>query len=254
MKSYVALSGVLTAALLVGGCVSTGKYNEAMADAEAAKAELERARAQKSALEQQVKTMKELNVKFSNEAQTARDELSRIEHGREKERSTLEVKTKELEQKVAQLTAQQRSLRHDYDDVKRHNETLKSLVARYQKELKDRPLSGGPAGSAAVPGGMAAPAPLALPGATAPKSVAPSGVPGKAAPSAAPVMTPPGAPLLNLNKASASELIEQLGITKDMADKIVGNRPYRLKGELVAKNLVPKDTYDLIKDRVTVSP
>lgn len=127
MKSYVALGGVLTMALLAGGCVSTGKYNEAVAESEAVKAELERARAQKSALEQQVKTMKDLNVKFSSEAQAARDELSRIEHGREKERSTVDAKSKELEQKVAQLTAQQRSLRHEYEDVKRHNETLKSL-------------------------------------------------------------------------------------------------------------------------------
>lgn len=250
MKSYVALGGVLTMALLAGGCVSTGKYNEAVAESEAVKAELERARAQKSALEQQVKTMKDLNVKFSSEAQAARDELSRIEHGREKERSTVDAKSKELEQKVAQLTAQQRSLRHEYEDVKRHNETLKSLVARYQKELKDRPLSGN-AGSLPVPG--SAPSGLALPGAIPPSSPA-VGMPAKTAPIPSPTMAPAAGSLLNLNKASASELVEQLGVTKEMADKIVSNRPYRLKGELVAKNLVPKDTYDVIKDRVTVTP
>ncbi len=245
MKSYVAMSGMLTAALLAGGCVSTGKYNEMTAEAEAAKAELARAQAQKSALEQQLKTMKDLNVKFSNEAQTARDELSRIEHGRDKERSTIDVKTKELEQKVAQLTAQQRSMRHEYEDVKRHNETLKSLVARYQKELKDRShLSSSPALGAAPS--------LALPGATAPTSSAPKLA--TPSPAATPAVAPLGSSLLNLNKATAGELVEQLGVTKDVADKIVSNRPYRLKGELVAKNLVPKDTYDVIKDRVTVTP
>lgn len=250
MKCYVAMSGVLAAALLAGGCVSTGKYNEAMAESEAAKAELERARAQKSALEQQVKTMKDLNVKFSNEAQSARDELSRIEHGREKERGSIDSKAKELEQKVAQLTAQQRSLRHDYDDVKRHNETLKSLVARYQKELKERPVTGSAMGSGAV---GSAPSSLSLPGASAPSSPAAPTV-AKVAPVPMPAMPPSTANLLNLNKASASEMVEQLGVTKDVADKIVSNRPFRLKGELVAKNLVPKDTYDVIKDRVTVVP
>lgn len=250
MKCYVAMSGVLAAALLAGGCVSTGKYNEAMAESEAAKAELERARAQKSALEQQVKTMKDLNVKFSNEAQSARDELSRIEHGREKERGSIDTKSKELEQKVAQLTAQQRSLRHDYDDVKRHNETLKSLVARYQKELKERPVTGSAMGSGAV---GSAPSSLSLPGASAPSSPAAPTV-AKVAPVPMPAMPPSTANLLNLNKASASEMVEQLGVTKDMADKIVSSRPFRLKGELVAKNLVPKDTYDVIKDRVTVVP
>ena len=247
MKSYVALSGVLTVALLAGGCVSTGKYNQAMADSEAAKAELERARAQKSALEQQVKTMKDLNAKFSSEAQAARDELSRIEHGRDKERSTVDAKSKELEQKVTQLTAQQRSMKREYDDVKRHNDTLKSLVARYQRELKDRPSS---PSSALAPGSMGAAPSLALPGATASKVPATIGDSAKAAPT----MLPLPSAQLNLNKATAGEMVEQLGVTKDVADKIVGNRPYRLKGELVAKNLIPKDTYDLIKDRVTVSP
>ncbi len=250
MKSYVAMSGMLTAALLAGGCVSTGKYNEMTAEAEAAKAELARSQAQKSALEQQLKTMKDLNVKFSNEAQSARDELSRIEHGRDKERSTIDVKTKDLEQKVAQLTAQQRNMRHEYEDVKRHNETLKSLVARYQKELKDRShLSGSPSIGAAPS--------LALPGATAPTNAAPASAAPKMAapaPAATPAVAPLGSSLLNLNKATAGELVEQLGVTKDVADKIVSNRPYRLKGELVAKNLVPKDTYDVIKDRVTVTP
>jgi cell division protein FtsB len=93
-------------------------------------------RAQKSALEQQVKTLKDLNVKFGNEAQAARDELDRIQYGRDKERGSAEGRTKELEERVKQLAAQNRSLRLEYEDTKRHNETLKSLVARYQKELK----------------------------------------------------------------------------------------------------------------------
>ena len=42
--------------------------------------------------------------------------------------------------------------------------------------------------------------------------------------------------------------------SKDVADRIVTNRPYRVKGELVAKNVVPKETFDLIKERISVSP
>jgi hypothetical protein len=45
-----------------------------------------------------------------------------------------------------------------------------------------------------------------------------------------------------------------LGLTKEMADRIVSNRPYRIKGELVAKNVLPKETFDMIKDRITVTP
>ncbi|HEY6262310.1 MAG TPA: hypothetical protein VIW47_12005, partial [Nitrospiraceae bacterium] len=73
-------SGWMTMVVMIGavsmvGCVSQKKYEEAMVDIDSAKFELERTRAQKNALEQQVKTLKDLNVKFGNEAQVAHDEL-----------------------------------------------------------------------------------------------------------------------------------------------------------------------------------
>mgnify|MGYP003339194792 CR=1 FL=1 len=71
--------------------------------------------------------------------------------------------------------------------------------------------------------------------------------------------TPTAAPAaasaaMNVNKASASDMVLFLGLKKDEADRIVTNRPYRVKGELVAKNVVPKETFDMIKDRISVSP
>jgi len=221
---------ILVGAVLTTGCVSTKKYEEAMAESENAKMELEKTRQQKSAMEQQVRTLKELNVKFGNEAQAARDELQRIEHGRDKERGAIEGRTKELEDKVKALSAQNRNLRQEFEDVKRHNETLKSLVARYQKELKDR--------SHAATG--------APPSAT----LSPTHSPSVPAPSAAAAASA----AMNINKVSASDLVLFLGLKKEEADRIVSNRPYRVKGELVAKNVVPKETFDMIKDRITVSP
>jgi DNA uptake protein ComE-like DNA-binding protein len=193
--------------------------------------ELEKTRQQKTAMEQQVRTLKELNVKFSNEAQAARDELQRIEHSRDRERDAIEGRTKELEDKVKALSAQNRTMRHELDDVKRHNATLKSLVARYQKELKDRPHA---SASALPPSATVSPVPT-------PSVAAPT---APAAASAA----------ININKVPASDLVLFLGLKQDEADRIVSNRPYRLKGELVAKNVVPKETFDMIKDRITVSP
>ena len=214
------------------GCVSDRKYQEALSEADVAKTELATTRAQKSALEQQVKTLKELNVKFSNDAQAAHDELERIQHGRDKERSSIEIRTKELEDRVKQLAAQNRAVRAEYEDVKRHNETLKSLVARYQKELKER--------SQSVTGAL----PPAASSPTSPPMVAP------------PAMNVPGgaSSTVNLNKATAGDMVLALGLSKDMADRIVANRPYRVKGELVAKNVVPKETFDMIKDRISVIP
>ena len=228
---------IVAGTMTLAGCVSDRKYQEALAETESAKTELATTRAQKSALEQQVKTLKDLNVKFGNEAQAARDELDRIQYGRDKERGSAEGRTKELEERVKQLAAQNRSLRQEYEDTKRHNETLKSLVARYQKELKDQSRSAG--GSLAPtmpppPGGSGAP--------PAPSAARP--LEGAAA----------AGGIMNVNRASSSEMVLLLGLPKDVADRIVSNRPYKVKGELVAKNVVPKETFDMIKDRISVSP
>lgn len=220
---------VLAGAVLTAGCVSNKKYQEALADADNVKMELEKSRQQKSAMEQQVRTLKELNLKFGNDAQAARDELQRIEHGRDAERGSIEGRTKELEDKVKALSAQNKNVRQEYQDVKRHNDTLKSLVARYQKELKDRSHAGGSAQTATL-------------------------TPSQASAGTATVAPAVASAAMNINKVSASDMILFLGLKQDEADRIVSNRPYRVKGELVAKNVVPKETFDLIKDRISVNP
>jgi DNA uptake protein ComE-like DNA-binding protein len=239
MKSVWMAGVACIGALAVAGCVSERKYQEALTETETAKTELATTRAQKSALEQQVKTLKDLNVKFVNEAQAAHDELERIQYGRDKERGSVEGRTKELEDRIKQLAAQNRALRQEYEDTKRHNETLKSLVARYQKELKDQSRS---------PAGSLAPSPMPVP-VPAPSTQAPM-----ASTPRPPVGSQPPSAVMNVNRASSSELVLLLGLSKDMADRIVSNRPYKVKGELVAKNIVPKETFDMIKDRISVSP
>ena len=230
---------IIAGTMTMSGCVSDRKYQEALAESETAKTELATTLAQKSALEQQVKTLKDLNVKFGNEAQTARDELERIQYGRDKERGSAEGRTKELEERVKQLAGQNRALRQEYEDAKRHNETLKSLVARYQKELKDQSRSAG---------GSLAPS-MQPPSASAPPTM---GTPPPASRPPNGTQTPGG--IMNVNRASSSEMVLLLGLPKEVAERIVSNRPYKVKGELVAKNVVPKETFDMIKDRITVSP
>lgn len=217
---------IVAGVVMTTGCVTNSKYQEALTEADTIREDLDKARQQKSAMEQQIRTLKELNVKLTNDAQAARDEMQRIEHGRDKERGSVEGRTKDLEEKLKALSAQNRSVRQEYQDVKRHNDTLKSLVARYQKELKDR--------SPAVP------ATLVPSGSMSASSVASS------APAA-------GSAAMNINKVSANDLVLLLGLKQEEADRVISNRPYRVKGELVAKNVLPKETFDLIKDRISVS-
>ena len=55
---------------------------------------------------------------------------------------------------------------------------------------------------------------------------------------------------LDLNSASAEELQKLPGIGEALSKKIVENRPYKRKDELVQKKVIPAPTYDKIKDHV----
>ncbi len=56
--------------------------------------------------------------------------------------------------------------------------------------------------------------------------------------------------LLDLNTASEADLKTIPGIGDAYAKKIVQNRPYKRKDELVQKKVMPQATYDKIKDHV----
>ena len=55
---------------------------------------------------------------------------------------------------------------------------------------------------------------------------------------------------VDINSASAAELKAVKGIGEADAKKIVENRPYKSTDELVQKKVMPKATYDKIKDQI----
>lgn len=58
------------------------------------------------------------------------------------------------------------------------------------------------------------------------------------------------AELLDINSASKEKLMELKGIGPAYADKIIAGRPYKGKDDLVNKKLIPKATYESIKDLI----
>lgn len=55
---------------------------------------------------------------------------------------------------------------------------------------------------------------------------------------------------LDINTASAGELMALPGIGEAYSKKIIDNRPYQKKDQLVSKKVIPEQTYQGIKDEI----
>lgn len=242
MRSGAAIGVLMLAAAVAGGCVSSGKYEQAVAEAEEAKNRAEKVQLQKSTLEQEVKSLRDQKNKLTADLELASSERQRLEDSLGKERGGTNTRVRDLEQRSRDLAARSRAFQQELDSVKKQNESLKNTVARYQKALKEPPAS--------VP--MTAPVPPKPPAIPAAPSAPAVAVP------AAPVAPVPAAPQagltpVNVNTASANDMVLFLGITKEEADKVVASRPYKVKQEIVLKNALPKARFDAIKDRISVA-
>jgi DNA uptake protein ComE-like DNA-binding protein len=56
--------------------------------------------------------------------------------------------------------------------------------------------------------------------------------------------------LIDINSASKQELMALPGIGDAYSQKIIDNRPYRGKNELVQKKIIPQSTYDKISGQI----
>jgi competence protein ComEA len=76
------------------------------------------------------------------------------------------------------------------------------------------------------------------------------GTAAKTAPKAAAQTAPQPPTLVDINSATKEQLAQLPGIGAAYSEKIIKGRPYAKKDQLLSKNIVPKATYDKIKDLI----
>lgn len=233
--------------LFLGGCVvGKGTYETAVADMETAKMELGKSRRQYESLKQENEQLRAEHEQVAFDLEMLSAEIQQIKEGQKSERDLLATREAALERDRAAMVSKLQEIQHVYQRVKSQNRALRDTVGRYQKELEEA---------------RQAKANSRTPKIVKPKERVPEAPPVVAKKSSPkPVPPPVAVPFngtatpVNINTASANDLVLFLGLTKDLADKVVSHRPYRLRGELVSKQVVPKATFDVIKDRITAAP
>ncbi|MGC2695624.1 MAG: hypothetical protein WA738_07520 [Candidatus Angelobacter sp.] len=58
-------------------------------------------------------------------------------------------------------------------------------------------------------------------------------------------------PLVNINQASQDEMIQYLGIDADAAERIMEQRPYPSKIDLLGRMVISGEIYNSIKNRIS---
>lgn len=126
------------AATTFGGCfVTKGKYEEAVADLNGAKAELESTKAQQQRLAQDVASLEAETQEATKNAEAAAASLQQAKDDVEAERKATEDRIAKLKRTIAHLTVAQSTLREALALAKKETPALNSAVETYKAKLDD---------------------------------------------------------------------------------------------------------------------
>ena len=229
-------AGLLLLAALAG-CAGQGTHDQSLRELQSTKSDLERLRVQNDGLNKQVIGLKELNNRLKEEIEKVGAQIGPLNDAIVKERQAGEGRLKELERQAKELTASKKVLAQELEVAKQRYEDSLKIQKRQAKELKEREQS-----SLLQP---PTPSPKSEPPSTALDQVT-NGFP------TAPLKS--SSNLVDINKATPSELTLALELAGEDSDRLVRNRPYKTKEELVTKAGIAKATVDKIKDKITVGP
>ena len=138
MKVHTATAWMLClATLTTGACVTRSTYDAAVADLEAATAELGSTRTQSQALTEQVSELLQLKIDLARHMEAASSALLHAKQKMETEHTASQERLSKLARTISQLTAQQHSLRYALQRANEERPALQSIVERYTSQLAE---------------------------------------------------------------------------------------------------------------------
>ncbi len=122
--------------LLAGtGCVMKSTYEQALADLDITKAELEQAKSQSRALEREAAELEQLKAELSQRFEVATTNLQRAKQDIENEQAAAQRQLSQLNQKLSQLAAQQNGLRLALQRAQDERPALQTTIDRFKTKL-----------------------------------------------------------------------------------------------------------------------
>ena len=219
MKVHAVTAGMLCLAILTtGACVMRSTYDVAVADLEAAKAELGSTRTQSQALTEQVSELQQLKIDLARQMEAASSALQHAKQKMETEHTASQERLSKLARTISQLTAQQHRLLYALQRANEERPALQSIVERYTSQL-------GEAAGLRVPQSPPLIAPTSGQGETA--LAPPAQVAAQTDPAPNPTVTTPAAP------ADATAATPQ-PVNKQTSEPVEGGWLSTLKGWIVS--------------------
>ena len=136
MKIHTITAGMLClATLTIGACVMPSTYDEAVADLEATKTELDSTKTQSQVLTEQVSELQQLKIDLAGHMEAASSALQRAKQRMTTEHTVSQERLSKLARAISELTAQQNRLRYALQRANEEWPALQSVVERYKSKL-----------------------------------------------------------------------------------------------------------------------
>lgn len=138
MKTHIATAGMLCfLALTTSACVMSSTYDEAVADLDATRVEINSTRAQSKALTEEVNELQQLKVELARQKEEISSAVQQAQRSMQAEQAASQARLSRLTRAISQLNVEQRRLLYALQRANEEKPALQSMVEGFKSKLGD---------------------------------------------------------------------------------------------------------------------